>query len=115
MSQKINDKRYNIVIEQNATFSLGITIKDGNGVAWDLTNYTAAAQARLSYDGEVLFSFTTTIDDAANGHLKITLTAAETAAFTWSEALYDVVITSPAAAATRVIEGGLTLSKGITA
>ena len=72
--------QFNIDIKQGATFQLTITWKDSAGTAINLTNYTARAQARLTYDtAATIFSLTSssgiTLGGAA-GTIAIVIAAA---------------------------------------
>jgi len=79
-----------------------------------LTSYTAAAQLRKSYYSSTANNFTVTVSNAANGELTMAMTAANTANLTAGRMLYDLLITSPTAIKTRVVEGIATILPSVT-
>ena len=70
----------NIFIDQGATFSKTITVKDTSGNALNLTGFTAIAQIRKSPSSSTSVSFTVTFaaDDRTTGQLTISLTSTQT-------------------------------------
>jgi hypothetical protein len=113
--------KYNITIEQGATFTLPITISD-DGVLRDLTGYTARMKIKETVDDiAVLLSLTTEngrITIAADqvtdkGELSLLVTAADTAALDFTSGVYDLEIIS-GSTVTRVLEGKVKLSLEVT-
>jgi len=111
--------QFNIDVKQGATFQLTITWKDSAGTAIDLTNYTARAQARLTYDtSTTIFSLTSssgiTLGGAA-GTIALVLAAGSTAALTapWS-GVWDLELVSGAGIVTRLLEGTANVSPEVT-
>lgn len=73
----------NILIEQGATFSRVLTIKDESGSAIDLTGFSFAGQVRRRYsDSTVLGSFTFTIlnQTTNKGQVSMVMSSTVTAA-----------------------------------
>jgi len=105
----------NLTIDQGATFTSDVTVKDANGNAFDLTGYTAAAKLAKGYAStRTRTDFTTTIAaDATSGVVTLSLTATETAALDGERYVYDLEITS-GATVTRVIEGIITVRPQVT-
>lgn len=108
----------NLRIEQGATFSSDVTVKDTNGSAFDLTGYTAAAKMALGYAST---RTRTTISasiagDATTGVITLTLTADQTSNLDApARYVYDVEITKTSdSTVTRVIEGIITVSPNVT-
>mgnify|MGYP003352637453 CR=1 FL=1 len=104
----------NLVIDQGATFSTTINVEDTNGVAVNLSGYTANSQIRKSYYSTTANSFTATVTGTANGEITISMTAANTANLNPGRYLYDLLITAPDATKTRVVEGIIVVSPSIT-
>lgn len=110
--------KYDIYIEQGATFELNITI-DGS---IDLTQYTARGQIRKSAtDTTVVYDFTCTVVSATQ--LKVSLTATQTTALVttgknYSEvtlAYYDVEIEKTSDhSVIRLLNGAVKISPEIT-
>jgi hypothetical protein len=111
--------QFNIDVKQGATFQLTITWKDSAGTAIDLTNYTARAQARLTYDtSTTIFSLTSssgiTLGGAA-GTIALVIAAGTTATLTapWS-GVWDLELVSGAGIVTRLLEGTANVSPEVT-
>jgi len=82
----------------------------------DLTGYTANLQIRP-------FPLSTTInyDASANitlggtaGTISLAIPAASTATFTWWVGVYDLILTSAAGVVTRLLQGSVTVTPGVT-
>ena len=106
----------NLTIDQGATFSSDVTVKDANGNAFDLTGYTAVAKMAKGYNStRTRTTMTTTINaDPTTGIVTLSLTATETAALDApARYVYDLEITS-GATVTRVIEGIINIRPNVT-
>lgn len=108
----------NLIIDQGATFSSDITVKDANGNAFNLTGYTAEAKMAKGYAStRTRTTMTATIaSDPTTGVVALSLTPAETTALDAPERyLYDVEITQTSSGdVTRVIEGIITVRPNVT-
>jgi hypothetical protein len=101
----------NLSIDQGATFTSDITVKDINGNVFDLTGYTANAKMAKGYSStrtRTVIS-TTFATDRTTGVLTISLTANQTATLDAERYVYDVEITSSSGSVTRVLEGIITV------
>jgi len=107
----------NLRIDQGASFSSDVTVKDSNGEVFDLTGYTAAAKMALGYAStRTRVTMTTTIGSPTAGVITLSLSASQT---TDLEAparyVYDVEITRTSDSnVTRVIEGIITTHPNVT-
>ena len=89
------------------------TWKDSAGVAVNLTNYTARLQVRASVDAATfLLELTTTLVDGsgivlggAAGTIELVATAAQTAAYTWDDGVYDLEVIDSTGFVTRLLQG----------
>ena len=101
----------NLSIDQGATFTSDITVKDINGNVFDLTGYTANAKMAKGYSSTRTRTTmsTTFATDRTTGVLTISLTANQTATLDAERYVYDVEITSSAGSVTRVLEGIITV------
>lgn len=112
--------RLDLVIEQGVTYARTFAYLQ-NGVPVDLTGMTVKMQAReyMSQVTPVVDLSTAgsgiTLSDATSGEYKVALTAAETAAFEFDEAFYDIALVDSGGDVTRLAQGILTISKGVTA
>ena len=108
----------NLIIDQGATFSSDITVKDANGNAFNLTGYTAEAKMAKGYAStRTRTTMTTTIaSDPTTGVVALSLTPTETNALDAPERyVYDVEITQTSTGnVTRVIEGIITVRPNVT-
>jgi hypothetical protein len=59
-------------------------------------------------------TFTSTINDAANGNVTISISSGTSSNIKAGRYVYDVKITSPASVVTRVIEGILTVTPKVS-
>ena len=57
---------------------------------------------------------TSTVTGNANGEITLSMTAANTANLTPGRQVFDLLITSPSSVKTRVIEGIIVISPGVT-
>jgi hypothetical protein len=104
----------NLFVDAGSNYSNIITVTATNGLFLDLTNYTVKSQLRKSYTSTIAYNFTTSIQSATEGKVRLQLTAAQSEAIPPGRWLYDVEITSPSGTKTRVIEGIVTVTPQIT-
>jgi hypothetical protein len=102
-----------LTIEQNATFSTTVNVYDTQGDAIPLGDYTAAAQMRKSPYSVTATSFIVETTNTV-GELILTMDSANTANLSPGRYLYDLNITSNTGIVTRVVEGIVTVTAGIT-
>tara|TARA_B100001093_G_C26523351_1_gene882716 strand:+ start:274 stop:609 length:336 start_codon:yes stop_codon:yes gene_type:complete len=104
----------NFTIDQGATFSADIDVTDADGDALNLTGYTVAGQMRKSYNSTTFTAFSSSVSNATGGVVNITLSASQTGALKAGRYVYDVEITASDATVTRVIEGQIEVTPGVT-
>ncbi len=104
----------NLIVDQGSAFSSTITVEDSSGNVVNLTNYTYAGKIKKSYDSSTSVSFATPTTPGTNGQIKITLTDVQTKAMEPGRYLYDVEITSSGGGTTRVVEGQVEVTPGVT-
>lgn len=111
--------QYDFTIEQGTTVAKVFTYKDDSNANIDLTGYTARMQARATIDASSpLIDLTTenggiTLGGAA-GTVTINISATETAAYTFTTAVYDLELVSAGGVVTRLLKGTITLDKEVT-
>ena len=104
----------NIVIDQGTDFSAVIDLVDQDGVVYNLTGYTVAAQLRKNYATSTAYTFIAS-HSMAGGIISLGLTNTTTAALEPGRYLYDVEITlTSSGVITRVVEGVATVTPGMT-
>jgi hypothetical protein len=121
--------RYNLLIEQGATFEIELQYKDSNGVAVDLTGYSGRLQIRpsigsptaylclsssLNADGTGLnFSGSNGSTSPTSGSIGVYISAATSSMLTFNTGVYDLEIDS-GNFVTRLLQGNVQLSKEVT-
>lgn len=111
--------RFDITINQGATFELSITWKDSAGTAINLTGYSARMQVRETYSStSSILSLTSgsgiTLGGAA-GTIAILISATTTAALTAPfSGVYDLELVSAGGVVTRLLQGAATVSPEVT-
>ena len=106
----------NIFIDCGADFTTTVSVTDSSGSALNLTNYTAAAQIRKTYESSsATVAFTVAFNaDRTTGKIDISLTGAQTAAISQGRYVYDVVIIAAGGDKTRVVEGIATINPSVS-
>lgn len=102
----------NLVIDQGATFSADLSLKDENGDIMQLGGYTANSQMRKWYTSTNATSFSTSIN-STSGVITLSLTANQTANLTAGRYVYDVEVTA-SGVISRVVEGIITVTPNAT-
>jgi hypothetical protein len=105
--------RGNLIIDQGATFQTSINVTDDNEVAINLTGYTAAAQMRKHYTSSNATNFTVTISPAL-GIVTLVMSANTTNTLVPGRYVYDCELTDTNGATTRLVEGIVTVTPGVT-
>ena len=103
-----------LLIEQGATFSTTVNVEDTAGAAINLYGYSASSQMRKSFYATSNTIITSIITGNANGEITLSMSAANTANLTPGRSVFDLIITSPSSVVTRVIEGVIVISPGVT-
>ena len=119
---------YTFIIEQGSTTDFQVDWKDSLGAKVDLTNYSAKMHIRSDYGGALICELSSSLDadgtglnlsgsnnqyPPSSGSIGIFISAVSSSAFTFSEAKYDLEMTS-GSHVTRLLQGKVKLSKEIT-
>ena len=105
---------YNFIIDQGATFTRQLTVKE-DGSAMNLTGYSVASKMRSTHDsGTVVGTFTCSITTATSGLITMAMTASTTAAIEEGIYVYDLEITSGSGTVTRLLQGEVTVNPEVT-
>jgi hypothetical protein len=116
--------RYDLTIEQGATFSRQVTWQNEDGSAVNLTGYALAGKLRRkTSDQQAIATFTCTITNAGNGIFTFSLTATQTASLPVAysqtsekellECVYDIEA-SISGTVYRLLEGVAYISPEVT-
>ena len=106
--------KLDITVEQGATFSRTITIKDASNTAVNISSDTFAGQIRKRHQSaatQAAFSFT--ITDGANGEVTATISNTNTSSMDPGDFVYDIEWTS-GSTVTRLLEGTATVTPEVT-
>jgi hypothetical protein len=103
----------NIIIDQGSTFSTTIFITDDAGLAIDLTGYTGASKIKKHYTSSNSHSFTVSVTGNV-GVISLSMTSNQTSNIVPGRYVYDIELTSPASAVSRVVEGIVTVTPQVT-
>tara|TARA_R110000737_G_scaffold51736_1_gene73227 strand:+ start:96 stop:473 length:378 start_codon:yes stop_codon:yes gene_type:complete len=119
---------YSFTIEQGTTFTRIFKYKDEDGNPVDLTGYDVRMQIRSTYDSATLASLTSGSGDfvlsvpidaisphtTTKNQIKLTISATNTAAYNFDQALYDIELESETGVVTRLLQGKIKLSREVT-
>lgn len=103
----------NIVIDQGTTFQTSINVTDENDDPVDLTGYSAAAQMRKHYTSSNAYTFFASISPTL-GVVSLSMTANVTNTIAPGRYMYDCELTDTNGAVTRLLEGIVTVTPGVT-
>lgn len=104
----------NLTIDQGSTFKADIDVTDSDGDALNLSGYTVAGQLRKNYSSSTSTDFTASVTSTTNGTIRISLSATQTNGLKAGRYVYDVEITSSTGEVTRVLEGQVEVTPGVT-
>ena len=105
---------YNFIIDQGATFTRQLTVKD-NDSAMDLTDYSVASKMRSTHDSStVVGTFTCTISNATGGIITMSMTNSTTGAIEEGIYVYDLEMISGSGVVTRLMQGTVTVNPEVT-
>ena len=82
---------YDISIVKGTDFALSMTLKDTNGDALNVTNYSFKSQIRRKQSTGIAAEFVVTKTNASNGVIKLALTKAVTSSLPNGKLLYDLI------------------------
>lgn len=101
----------NITIDQGSSFNTTINLTDDAGNLLDLTGYSAESQIRRWYTSNTAIDFDTSLVD---GTIGLSLSSNATANLVYGRYVYDVKLTDPSNTVTRVVEGIVTVTPGVS-
>jgi hypothetical protein len=112
--------KHNFFVYRGATFSEQIEWKDENGVAIDLTGFTARMHMRDTLEATTPFLTLTTENGGitlggAAGTVDLLASAAATSAISATSGVYDLeLVAGDGVTVTRLLEGLVTISPEVT-
>lgn len=108
--------RYNIQARQGQTFNFSFTIKT-DGVAWDLSTYSARMQVRPSNISATKYLdlvSPTNITLDSSGNVSITVSASVMAGIVYGNHVYDIELESAGGTVYTVLEGKFQVKQEVT-
>lgn len=97
---------YNINIDQGSSLSIRATAKDSNGVAINLSGYTASGYVRFRYsDTGILLNLAPVITTPASGIVDISLSGSQTNTLPTTQAVYDVEVYGASGYVLKLLKG----------
>jgi hypothetical protein len=105
---------FDLYLDQGSDFSVNLTVIAQDGTAMDLTGYSVMAKMRRSYYSIICYDLGPTISDVLDGVITLSISSLLTSILWPARYVYDVTITSAGGLTSRVFEGVLTVSPGIT-
>lgn len=114
----MSDLRHDdLTIIQGSTWGISWPVVDDDDQPLDLTGWSVRAQVRPRTDsGTVLWEWSTAANSASVSGAAVTLrlTAAQSSAFTFSRAVYDIELTDGDGNVYRVAQGHVEVSPEVT-
>ena len=107
--------KLDIVIEQGAKFVRTVQIKDKDGAVVDITGSTFSGDVRKRHNSTTeTLNINTSIIDAANGKIELSIVSTFTAAVEAGEYVYDIIWTPSYDNDVRLLEGIAEVTPGVT-
>jgi hypothetical protein len=104
----------NLVVEQKADFEATFTVTSANNVPIDLTGYSAEAKIKKHHTSSSFTNFGVSFVNRPSGVLKLSMSSFATSLLKPGRYSYDILITSSGGVKTRVVEGQVTVTPGIS-
>ena len=111
--------KYDIQIDQSASFNLPLIWKDSTGVPIDLTGTTAKMMIKRRLSGDPLATLTTDdgggiIIDPLAGSIMLNLTPEQTKILIYVACIYDLFITDSNGFVKKLLEGTVSVDMAVT-
>jgi len=103
----------NLKIDQGADFSTSITLTDDDGNALNLSGYTGAGQIRKYYTSTTAVDFDVSVS-ANTGTVSLSLSSNTSNAMNSGRYVYDIELTDGSGVVSRIMEGIVTITPGVT-
>lgn len=111
-------QKYDIELDQGATFVLQLVYKDGSGATIDLTGYSAHMQIREEVGGKVYATANTSgnrIVLGADGSIVVTIPHSETSKIDIERGIYDLFLAEPfGAPVLKILYGDVAVNPSVS-
>jgi len=105
---------YNISIEKGIHYDVTFTLKDSDGVAINVTNFTFKAEIRRRAETDLIKAFTITKTNATNGIIALEMTGANTLALPVGKLAWDLVAKDGSNKIRRYLSGDVTVTESVS-
>ena len=109
--------KYDITVDQGASWAITLTLKHPNKLPVNLTGYTGIGMIKKSIDdATAIASFAVSFPEPEEGKIVLSLDASQTSLFDFNWGVYDVKIMSPdtVSQVTRILQGKVILNKEVS-
>ncbi len=105
-----------LIVDQGSTFSTILSLTDDmTNLPINVSGYSINANIKKSYySANNTASFVSTINDAGNGNVTISITSDVSTNIKAGRYVYDVKLKSPTNVTTRIVEGILTITPRVS-
>jgi hypothetical protein len=104
----------NLVINQGDTYSVTLNLTDDNGLPLSLSGFTANSAMKRWYTSNTAYVFNASINTTA-GTITLEMDANVTVAIPSGRYVYDVELIDNSNTSSRIVEGLVFVSPGVTA
>jgi hypothetical protein len=104
----------NLTVEQGTDFEITITVRNKNNVPLNLIGYSAFSEMKKHHSSTTSYPFTVTFIDRQNGRIALSMNNTVTNSLDEGRYVYDIILTSPNNLKTRVIQGTILVSPGVS-
>lgn len=105
---------HNLTVYQGDTFQKSLAFEDGDGNKIDIANWTLNSEIRDADDGDLLETFSVSIDSASDGTATMELTDTETSGLSVGKHEYDLERTLDDGTVTTLMRGRLLVLEDVT-
>lgn len=110
---------FKITLEQGVDYTKSLVIKDSLNLPLNLTGYACRMQIRKYHFSDTVLLEASTVNgkitiDPLVGVVLINLSSTDTEAFNTLSAVYDIELVSGTGKVTRILQGEVTCSPGVT-
>jgi hypothetical protein len=108
-------KVINLVVEQGSDFQSTFSVlNDNNNRPLNLYGFTAISAIKKSPYSSTAYPFEVSFPDRENGQIRVSMGKSETRNLEGGRYVYDVLITSPNNFTTRVVQGSVLVTPGVS-
>lgn len=104
----------NLTIEQGTDFEIKLTVRNADNSPLNLLSYTGNSSLKKHYKSTTTYPFTLTFLERINGRIAISMTGTQTLDLSEGRYVYDIILTSPNNLKTRVVQGTVLVSPGVS-